>query len=187
MLEAEACGGLLAMVAALYVAQVEAQSPTVSELIEKGHVKEEEIGGILRSQQDENIMGAVRKDDPEMVARVLANSEDPAADIEMVGGDLKTLLMYATIWGKGKEKVIPKLIEIGVPLDAVDDIALLHKTGGGSLQRSAGNSCTKSLPQVLPRYWVLPCCLWDIGPHGLPSKFIGHDTSLGRYHTYAQS
>ena len=67
------------------------------------------------------------------------------------------------------------------------DIALLHKTGGGSLQRSAGNSCTKSLPQVLPRYWVLPCCLWDIGPHGLPSKFIGHDTSLGRYHTYAQS
>ena len=149
MLEAEACGGLLAMVAALYVAQVEAQSPTVSELIEKGHVKEEEIGGILRSQQDENIMGAVRKDDPEMVARVLANSEDPAADIEMVGGDLKTLLMYATIWGKGKEKVIPKLIEIGVPLDAVDD------TGHTAVMFAASLGRTGVLRALLVRHNVI--------------------------------
>ena len=35
-----------------------------------------------------------------------------------------------------------------------------------------------------PRYWVLPCCLWDIGPGGAAAKFIGHDPTLGRYHTY---
>jgi hypothetical protein len=64
------------------------------------------------------------------------------------------------------------------------DTALLRGTDGDGLKRTDGGSRTKLPPSVLPRYWVLPCCLWDIGPHGLPIKFIGHDTSLGRYHTY---
>ena len=50
-------------------------------------------------------------------------------------------------------------------------------------RHSAEGGGSRAKPPLLPQYWVLPCCLWDIGPQGVPVKFIGHDTSLGRYHT----
>eukprot|EP01046_Picozoa_sp_COSAG06_P050850 COSAG06_NODE_8160_length_2255_cov_9.482375_2_plen_270_part_00 len=49
---------------------------------------------------------------------------------------------------------------------------------------SSSLSTRRRQRQRPPRYWVLPCCLWDIGPGGAAAKFIGHDPTLGRYHTY---
>lgn len=60
------------------------------------------------------------------------------------------------------------------------EVTLQH---GELIEQAVGPSLTKRLSILLPRYWVLPCCLWDIGSQGLPVKFIGHDKSLGRYHT----
>ena len=60
------------------------------------------------------------------------------------------------------------------------DVAVLQK---GLVARTGMDSHTNSLLAEMPRYWVLPCCLWDIGPDSQPIKFIGHDISLGRYHT----
>ena len=37
-------------------------------------------------------------------------------------------------------------------------------------------------PPSAPRWWVLPCCLWDIGPGADAVKFIGHLPKLGTAH-----
>lgn len=129
------CYLFTAVVIAISVVPSGRGQPTVADLIDSGTVKEEQFAGILKAEEDESMMGAVRKDDPAMVARVLARSADPRADIELTGGDMKTLLMFAAIWGKGKEAVVPKLIEIGVPLNAVDETGHTATMYAASLNR----------------------------------------------------
>ena len=118
---------LVVMLIAALSSAVEAEErPAYAELKGQGHVSDDQILGILKDDEEETMMGAVRKDDPEMIQRVLnrASEAQNQADIHLRGGDNKTLLMYAAIWGgkgQGKEKVVPMLIELGVPLNAVDE------------------------------------------------------------------
>lgn len=76
--------------------------------------------------------------------------------------------------GRVKERANATMQNAGI------DVAVLQ---GGLLARTTVERRTKTLFTEMPRYWVLPCCLWDIGPDSQPTKFIGHDISLGRYHT----
>ena len=70
--------------------------------------------------KNEDLMSAVRKNDPAMLERVLAAAADPAEEILLIGGDLKNLLHYAAMWHPGKEAVVPGLIEAGAQLDGED-------------------------------------------------------------------
>ena len=47
--------------------------------------------------KNEDLMSAVRKNDPAMLERVLAAAADPAEEILLIGGDLKNLLHYADL------------------------------------------------------------------------------------------
>ena len=60
----------------------------------------------------------------------------------------------------------------------------LRNAGAASIPRLQSPLPSASPSWKPPRFWVLACCLWDIGPGGEDAKFIGHDVKLGRYHTY---
>jgi hypothetical protein len=100
-------------------------------------VGQDQVGDILKANEDETMMNGVRNDDTEMIERVLARAsqEQNEADIHQTAGDKKTLLMYAAIWGRGKEKVVPMLIDLGVPLNAVDDVGHTAVMYAASLNR----------------------------------------------------
>ena len=92
----------------------------IGKLMKEGKISKEQIEKIQADAKNEDLMSAVRKNDPAMLERVLAAAEDPAEEILLVGGDLKNLLHYAAIWHPGKEAVVPGLIEAGAQLNDED-------------------------------------------------------------------
>ena len=128
-----------------------AAQPTVGDLIKQGHVTQDAVNNMQANAKNENLMNAVRKNDPEMVARVLAASADPGEDILQIGGDYKTLLHYAAMWYPGKDAVVSALVEAGAPVDAIDMF------GHTPIMMSATMGCTNVMKHLLVRTQPARC------------------------------
>ena len=103
--------------------------------------------------KNEDLMSAVRKNDPAMLERVLAAAADPAEEILLIGGDSKNLLHYAAMWHPGKEAVVPGLIEAGAQLDGEDQF------GYTPIMLSASMGSAKVMKQfIVSIQQFLPLC-----------------------------